>query len=285
VIFWSLAVVTWGYIFARPERAAREAPVDPIHVTGSRTPPPEVKERQESPLKVTTSSAYVAIVIDDFGPTWDAELIRGFTQFPAPLTISVIPGNRKSAEIARQADDAGKEVFIHMPMEPTERVALDERDMLWVKSTRAQIAHTLDRARHELPQAVGLNNHMGSRATADASLMELVAAEVRSRGLIFVDSRTSERSEALRMMEQAGVTALGRDVFLDIKPDSASVSNRLKDLSRIAHRRGLAIGIGHVRWGTLRALKAVLPVFKREGIRLITVSELASEIGATGRVQ
>ncbi len=279
-----MALSVWGIIvwrsFEKPDETAFEAPTDLVHVTGSREKPPATvpENGTRSDTRLFPDEALLVFIIDDFGPAWKQEIVNGFINFPADITLSIIPGNRTSKAVAKAATDAGKEVFIHLPMEPSERIATDERDMIWVKTEERELRTVVGRAIQDIPEAVGVNNHMGSRATSNSRLMKLLATELDRRKLIFVDSRTSERSQALRAMQEAGVNALGRDIFLDVEGDSATVAARIADTARIARKRGWAIAIGHVKGGTLAALRAALPKFEREGFKLVSAGELTRKL-------
>ncbi len=282
--FWALAIFVWGLIFwrsfANEPVAELEPDTDPIHVTGSRSAPPSIftQNGTRSDSRLLPDEAYIVFIIDDFGPAWKQEIVRGFIDFPADITLSIIPGNRNSRAVAESAHDAGKELFVHLPMEPSERIALNERDMVWVKSDPAELRKVVERALIDVPYAVGINNHMGSKATANFHLMKAFATELKRRRLFFIDSRTSEHSEALRAMQEAGVEALGRDVFLDVDGDSATVAARIAETARIARKRGWAVAIGHVKQATLAAMSAALPELERQGFRLISGGELIRKL-------
>ena len=62
---------------------------------------------------------------------------------------------------------------------------------------------------------VGINNHMGSRFTGDAAGMEPVMEELKARGLMFLDSRTTGNSTGIEAGAPAGRALAARDVFLD----------------------------------------------------------------------
>ena len=66
-----------------------------------------------------------------------------------------------------------------------------------------------------MPGAVGVNNHMGSAATADPRVMRAVARVLARRGLFFVDSRTTTATVAERVVREEGVLSVSRRVFLD----------------------------------------------------------------------
>ena len=231
-----------------------------------------------SELAPSPENPWVAIIIDDFGPNWKSGLVDGFLDLPFDLTVSVLPGNRKTVSVGLRAVEKGKEVFIHLPMEPIDSVALKERDMVNVGIDQGGLYEILDRTINELPAAVGMNNHMGSKATTDANLMNIFAAALKSRGLMFVDSRTDPNTCALNAMNDAGVPALGRDIFLDFYYEDERITDQLTKLMHIAQRRGWSVGIGHVRSLTLKVLTRELLRWQDEGITFVTAGKLIETI-------
>lgn len=219
-------------------------------------------------------SPWIAVIIDDFGPSLKRKLIKEFVNLPFDITLAILPGNIYTRKIGVLAQKADKEVFIHLPLEPLDSVALDERDMVYCKMSSQQIAVILDRAQEELPAAVGVNNHMGSKATADSALMKRIAGELAHRGLMFVDSKTTVRSAAFAAMRSAGVPSLGRDVFLDFSSDRSTIARQLSLAAETARQKGWAVVIGHVRPETLEVLKQEMPRLSGGGIRFVSASRL-----------
>jgi polysaccharide deacetylase 2 family uncharacterized protein YibQ len=126
-----------------------------------------------------------------------------------------------------------------------------------------------------VPLRSGMNNHMGSKATADLLLMTLVMRELKKRQFFFIDSRTHAASRAYDAALAAGVPALRRDVFLDHDRSRAYIRDRLYDLARIAVDRGQALGIGHVTHPDMyHVLKEVLPKLQKIAIQFVHASEL-----------
>jgi hypothetical protein len=128
-------------------------------------------------------------------------------------------------------------------------------------------------ALEQVPGAVGLNNHMGSRATADWATMQAVMDAAATAGLFFVDSRTTADSVALDVARDAGVPALARDVFLDAE-GGPGVAVQLDELARLALGQGRAVAIGHPRPETIAALKEGLPRLRAKGVAIVPVTEL-----------
>ncbi|MDP8228706.1 MAG: divergent polysaccharide deacetylase family protein [Candidatus Electryoneaceae bacterium] len=141
---------------------------------------------------------WIALIIDDFGPAGSVRLTDDFLSLPFPFTLAVMPGNLGTVKIGQMIAAAGGETFIHLPMEPMTQVAMNERDMLLVGSTAEEIRVILDRATAELPMAIGLNNHMGSKATLDVSLMNLLAQELDVAVLYFTTVGQEDRRKLIQ---------------------------------------------------------------------------------------
>lgn len=227
-----------------------------------------------SPAASTTPYAgapRLAIIIDDCGQWPDTE--RGFIALPAALTLSVLPHVRYGAQIARDADAAGKGVMLHLPMEP--RSGADPGPgRITTAMDNAAIAAQVRDDLADVPLAAGVNNHEGSRATADDRVMRAVVTVLAQRHVFFIDSRTGPDSIAERDASAAGVPTAGRDVFLDNVADVAATESQLRRAAQLAKSQGSAIAIGHPRPTTLTAVRALLPELERDGIALVLARDL-----------
>ena len=219
------------------------------------------------------AAGLAAIIIDDFGYSYN-EVTRNFLFSERPLTISIIPKLRYSEQIAREARLAGKDVFIHMPMEPLNDSYEDDGLIILTALDAGTIRLRIREAISLLPEAIGMNNHQGSRATADVATMEAVLSEVKRRGLIFVDSRTNPESVALRVARRLGVPAGANRLFLDAEDEEDFIEAQLNRMADLAHRDGRVIAIGHVRKKTFRVLDRVLPELEMRGLQFVPISRL-----------
>jgi polysaccharide deacetylase 2 family uncharacterized protein YibQ len=125
-----------------------------------------------------------------------------------------------------------------------------------------------------VPYATGVNNHQGSRATTDPPLMDALMPALRTRGLFFIDSRTTAATVAYGAAERARVPAASRKVFLDDTPERAAVLSQLDLAARDALRDGSAIAIGHPHPATIAALAEGVPRLENRHIRLVFASQL-----------
>ncbi|MEX0879424.1 MAG: divergent polysaccharide deacetylase family protein [Thermoanaerobaculia bacterium] len=215
----------------------------------------------------------MAIVIDDLGnELGPAERIAGWRD---PVAGAVLPGLRFSAASARTLSRGGKEVLLHLPMEPAgyPNVRPGPGVILRTQSD-PEIVRILEEDLDSVPGAVGVNNHMGSAATADPRVMRTVARVLSGRGLFFLDSRTTDATVAERVAEESWVPAARRRVFLDDVSTEAAVRAQLAELVRRARKEGSAIAIGHPYPATLAVLERDLPGLVKEGVRVVRVTEL-----------
>ncbi len=217
----------------------------------------------------------LVIIIDDFGYS-NGEVIKGFLRLSAKLTVSIVPGHPFTRWVATNARESGKEVIIHMPMQPEgEGYRGGEQDYLLTPGmSTSAIEQRLESAFREIPEAVGLNNHMGSLATADPELMRIISNRLRRQGLYFIDSLTSPRSVAYEIARQNGVPAGLRTVFLDNERDKGEIVAQFDKAILIARRSGKAIAIGHVHPETLEVLRKMLTEGQFEDLELAYASEI-----------
>ncbi|MCD4690529.1 divergent polysaccharide deacetylase family protein [bacterium] len=225
----------------------------------------------------TEGAPRVAIIIDDFGYNM-SEVTKGFFKLEEPITIAVLPLCPRTTAAANAAHEAGKQVLVHIPMQPERYPDVNPGDGALLERHTAEELKSLARAAiDDVPHACGANNHMGSRLTTRRPHMRAVMSELVSHGLFFVDSMTTARSVAYEEAQRAGVPAGRNTLFLDSYLDESGrldVPGRLRELEAAARRNGFAIGIGHPKRETLDALKRGLPAMRSRGIDIVFVSEL-----------
>lgn len=233
-----------------------------------------------------TPRGYLCLVIDDFGYNGDGT--EEMLALDVPLTAAILPFSAHSAADAQRVAAAGKEAIIHMPMESlTGKPEWVGDRGVFVGMSREEIAARVDEALEAVPLAVGLNNHMGSAVMEDEAALEAVVAALADRGLIFVDSRTTPKSRAGDLCRAAGVPLLSRSIFLDSTDDEAVVRRQLERAGQMALSTGSALAIGHVgpEGGviTARAIAALAPRLREQGVELVTLTQLADLLENDGR--
>ncbi|HUR39610.1 MAG TPA: divergent polysaccharide deacetylase family protein [Verrucomicrobiae bacterium] len=226
--------------------------------------------------------AQIAIIIDDLGEQHGAGLRA--LRLPGPVALAFLPQTRHAAQQARMADMAGKEVLLHLPLEPARGAARAYPTAIRADIGQPGLREAFATALASVPHARGVNNHQGSLLTQMPEPMGWLMAELRSRPeLYFVDSRTTGSSVAYRTARLYGVPAAERNVFLDNERGEAAVRARFRELIAKARRDERALAIGHPYPETLALLEQELPRLAAQGIRLVAPSELiARQAGHRG---
>ncbi len=214
----------------------------------------------------------IAIVLDDAG--LNQRLTRRALRLDAPLTIAFMAYAGNLERQVAAARGAGHEILLHLPMEAMD---LEERtgpNALLTGLPDAELERRIDWNLARFDGYVGVNNHMGSRFTADRAAMDLVMNRLARRGLMFLDSRTTASSKAEASARAAGVPMLSRDVFLDNAPTEVDVLKQLAQAEDIARASGAAVAIGHPHAWTLTALEAWLPGVEERGITVVPLTAI-----------
>ena len=215
----------------------------------------------------------IVLVIDDFGYRIDSVSDR-FLNLPVPITCAVLPGHSQSASIAKKAIKSGKEVIIHMPMESSVSMTGEDEFKLKVGMTSEEIEWRLNEALKEIPEAIGINNHQGSKATTNGKVMGVVASVLKNKNKFFLDSRTSSKTVGEKTMRSVGVLTARRHIFLDNDLNIDNISKQLDKLVVLSQKKGMAIGIGHVKANTLKVLEREIPILLERGFEFKFVSQV-----------
>lgn len=225
------------------------------------------------PAPVLPSGPLLAIIMDDLGrSSYTAEVL---ISMPQQVTFAILPGEPHAAQVAELAHAAGREVMLHVPMEPQGYPAVNPgREALFVKYSDAEIRRRFDQLLAKIPHASGSNNHMGSRFTEDARALQPVMESLKEKGLFFIDSRTTGSSRVTETAHRFGVPTMNRDVFLDNVADVDAITREIRRLEGKARRHGMAIGICHPYPETLEALRRELPGLEERGVTMVPVSML-----------
>lgn len=253
-----------------PRVPARIASFIPASLPPTPSPPPWLTHAH--PLVSSGGRPQIAVVIDDMGV--DQGRSRKVAGFTGPLTLSWLPYAANLPAQTRAARANGHEMLLHMPMEPLGPYGEKEHQILTLRLTPDEVRSRLIRDLNSFEGFVGINNHMGSRFTQDPERMAVVIDELRRRGLLWLDSRTTGNSAGLPLAEGFEVPAIGRDVFLDDENTPTAVARQLAELEALARRRGYAVAIGHPRDATIAALAQWLPAMAGRGFVLVPLTQL-----------
>ncbi|MEW6380054.1 MAG: divergent polysaccharide deacetylase family protein [bacterium] len=232
-----------------------------------------ILSEERHPAARRKQRARVALVIDDLG--YNRQLARALFDLNLILNVSILPHHPFSRQCAQMAHDRSWEIILHLPMQPRQcALAYWEKNTLQVGMSKEEMLKILDSGLRDVPGARGVNNHMGSLMLEDRKSMQVILEELKSRGLYFLDSRTTPGSVGYEIAQALEVPSARRQVFLDNQKSVSSIRRQIDLLIDTALKDGQAVGIGHLHPATIQALRESASKFRDKGITLVRVSEL-----------
>lgn len=213
----------------------------------------------------------LAIVIDDAGRDLDSQHI--YEQMGIPLTLAVMPDQIHTRDAALSWRAHGLPVILHQPMESVSGIGMEPKVILTSMSDAA-IRQMLRDSLSQLPEAIGINNHQGSKATIDARTMDIVMNELHHRGLFFFDSHTNSTTAADKAAKTYGVPYMRNDLFVDNSASVSDICAMIQEGADRAKKKGTYIIIGHCRPNTAEAFRQMVPKLKAQGIEFVYLSSL-----------
>lgn len=235
------------------------------------SPPAEEKKEGNASTAPAEVKGRLAIVIDDCGS--NMSVLQDLNNIPVPLTYAVMPYKSHTADSANSGYGAGRQIFVHMPMQP-QGTASSEAVYIGTDMSDSKIKATANEILDQVPHAIGMNNHQGSLATSDQRVMSDIMQVMRSRGLAYLDSRTISSSVGEQTARSNGVETSRNNLFIDNDASVEAVKSRLRQAAHIAQSNGSAIVIGHCRANTAQAISEMVDELHNEGIDLVFATSL-----------
>jgi polysaccharide deacetylase 2 family uncharacterized protein YibQ len=215
-------------------------------------------------------NAQVAIIIDDIGyRKSDANALT----LPGAITFAILPHTPYGKTLAQQAYSKNNEIILHIPMEAENGKKLGP-GALTVNMDELSIRQELALAFKEIPFAIGINNHMGSKLTKLYDPMIWTMRFLKERELIFVDSVTTNKTKAESVALQIGVPTTHRQIFLDNELTHEYIEQQFMQLIKHAQKYKSVVAIAHPHPETIDALNRLLPLLSDLDIDLVTISKL-----------
>jgi uncharacterized protein len=261
-----IAFLAW--MIVRPH-----APAPPTKASGlgsrASVPPPTRAEAIPRP-EARGPRPQIVIIIDDVG--YEGQPIDRAMAIDRNFNFAVLPNSTRASQIAERLHGQGFEILCHLPMEPRDRRFSPGSNAVLTSMSDREIVDITKQNIAAVPYASGVNNHMGSLATADRRVMTDVMRAL-PQGMYFIDSRTDGSSVAAKIAHEMNVKTATRQVFLDDVQTDDAVRHQMELLSSAARTKGIAIGIGHPHPVTLRVLAEQVPQLKAQGFTFVRASQ------------
>ncbi len=218
----------------------------------------------------------IAIVVDDFGSI-SGDLLDGFLTLDKAVTFAIFPDEPHSVDTMRRATEQGRETIIHVPMEPIGYPKVNPgKNAVFVQYSDDQIDRLISRFIKQLPDCIGINNHMGSLATTDEGVMKAVMSTLKKNDKLFLDSRTSNVSVAYPIAQKAHIRSYRNDMFLDSPNISQStMDTKLSEIISLSASKSNIIAITHCHsQDKLQYLRKIIAHLKGAGFTLVPLSQI-----------
>ncbi len=213
---------------------------------------------------ISSNKPKLAIIIDDVSV---ASHVRAIKSLGYNLTMSFLPPSKarpNSAVLAAKEDF----YMVHLPME-AQSYSAEEPNTLRIISSQSEISSRVKKIKKLFPKVRYINNHTGSKYTANETAVNKLVIALNKNNISFVDSRTTSKTKVPRVMKNFGLKYIARDVFLDHHTDIAYIKKQIKKAIHIAKIEGMAIAIGHPHANTILALHESKHLFKDIDLVLI----------------
>jgi len=215
-----------------------------------------------------TNKPKLVIIMDDMSFGYEVKKLKKLKINITPSFFPPSAGHPNTAVYAKEF----RHYMVHLPMQAMNPNFKEEPNTLHTNSTVAYITQRILFVKKEFPRDKFINNHTGSKFTANLNAMKRFYKILDKYHLVFVDSRTTSHTKAPIVAKEFGQILLSRDVFLDNKPNVKYIQNQLKQAIRIAKRRGYAIAICHPHPKTFEALSKSKKILKN--VQVIYIDEL-----------
>lgn len=214
----------------------------------------------------------VALIVDDMG--YSLEAINELCSMRLPLTVAIIPYSPLASEIATISRQHDLEVILHLPLEAINNEGNHSKGMITAEMSEEEVIAIVEKNLDQVPYIRGVNNHMGSKITADSQLMNIILKRLKDRDLFFIDSRTTSNSVAYTIAQSLNIPSAYRHIFLDGELNESYIKGQLIELFRRAQKNGFALGICHPTKETLKVLKESFHLVDEYGLQPVLASQI-----------
>jgi len=225
------------------------------------------KQKQKQKKVVNTNLPKLAIIIDD---VTTSSQIRKIQSIDYDVNMAFLPPNKSHVNSAKITHNLTN-YMIHLPLQASNN-RFDEKKTLHINDSISKIENRINEVKRLYPKAKFINNHTGSKFTANKHAMDKLLHVLKKHNYTFIDSRTTAKSVVLQSAKKYGIRVLSRNIFLDNKKDKRYIQKQLLKAVKIAKRNGSAIAIGHPHSITLKTLKESKHLLK--GVELVYVNKL-----------
>jgi hypothetical protein len=218
--------------------------------------PLDVYGREVDESLLASDRPKVALILGGMG--LNAGLTRRATkELPAEVSFAFAPYGKGLQGLIDGARAAGHEVFLQVPMEPFGYPSVNPGERTLLAS--AEGPANLDNLMWFMGRFsgyVGITNYMGARFAAEENAVRPVLAELKKRGLVFLDDGTLAETLVPRVGQTLGLDMASATRVIDASATFEDVMDNLRRLEEEARSGSIALATGTGLAVTIEAIAA-----------------------------
>jgi polysaccharide deacetylase 2 family uncharacterized protein YibQ len=219
----------------------------------------------------------IAVIVTGLGLS-EAATIAAIQELPGEITLAFSPyAASRLNEWIELARAAGHEVLLSLPMEPDSYPLNDPGPhTLLTGLTPSENLQRLQWMLSRFTGYVGVIDDQGARFTASESAMLPILGELGKRGLLYIDSRTTDHGLTPGLASRVGLPRGVNDRVIDDPATRLSIDARLAEVEEIAKRNGAAIALAFHYPVSIERLSAWVRDVEARGFVLAPVSAVVA---------
>ena len=228
------------------------------------------------PFNALAKRPLVAIIITGLGVSFNATKMA-VEQLPGEVTFAFAPFASKLKEWIVAARGAGHEVLLDLPMEPKDFPRNDPGPFGLLTSLQPeQNQRHFEWVLSRVTGYVGVTNYRGDRFSGNEAVMRPVLAELKRRGLMFVDSMENDISTGPALAKALKLPFARNSRIIDRIASRAAIAKQLANIAKIAKFQGVAVMMARPYPVTIEVLKRWISKLDDMGLVLAPVTAVVS---------
>ncbi|NVK19031.1 MAG: divergent polysaccharide deacetylase family protein [Methylocystaceae bacterium] len=225
------------------------------------------------PFSADPSTPIVGLVVTGLGQS--ATLTEAAINYlPADVTLGFSAYGQGTKDWVQKARQMGHEVVLELPME-SESFPVDDPGPMAMMTSKSPSDNLklLNLLMMQAQGYVGFVGQHGSAFTKNQKAMSPVLGEIKTRGLLFMDPRTSENSQTLEMADQMQLARAIADMTIDSNVSPRRLRAQLDTLSTLAGNQGVTAGIIHATPNSIKSIREWASQLQQ--VKIAPISSLA----------
>lgn len=218
----------------------------------------------------------IALMVTDIGLN-SRSSNAAIDNLPGQVDLAYSPYGRNLQDWMDRGRAKGHEGFLMIPTEPVNYPANDPgpHTLITDLNPRDNLLR-LDWVLSQVAGYVGVINHMGSKFTTSEEALNPIMTDLQSRGLMFVDARSSRYSMAARIARTLNMPRAINDRYIDNVITADEIQSQLRELEITANTFGVALGLARATPLTIDQIAIWSETLSNKGIELVPVTAIAN---------